>query len=80
MYAWQLLDFLGLPCMLIPLSFILLLILYLIKKNLYRDFVCQALLNNWSITVKIDMTPPHYNFKYDGDGRDSKKTHINGKF
>lgn len=30
--------------------------------------------------VKTDMAPPHYNFKDDGDGGDSKKTHINGKF
>ena len=26
--------------------------------------------------VKTDMAPPHYNFKYDGDGGASKKTHI----
>ena len=25
--------------------------------------------------VKTDMAPPHYNFKDDGDGGDSKKTH-----
>lgn len=50
------------------------------KKNLFRDFICQALLSTWSIMVKTDMAPPHYNFKYDGDGGASKKTHINGKF
>lgn len=53
---------------------------FILKKNLFRDFICQALFNTWSVMVKTDMAPPHYNFKYDGDGGDSKKTHINGKF
>lgn len=63
--------------MLIILSFILLLILF--KKKTYLGApVCQALLKAWDIKVsEIDIVPPPSSFKYDGDGRDFKKTQIN---
>lgn len=64
--------------MLIILSFILLLILLKKKKTYVGALVCQALLNAWGIKVsERDMVPPPSSFKYDGDGRDFKKTQIN---